>query len=419
MIVNLSLGAAKARLDVTTNQTRIFAGRDPSACQLAHQDVALSRRHAEVWIEHGQTFIRDLGSSNGTWVDGQSLGHTAAALRPGQQVYLGTVPLGVAWEGGAQAGFQGGQTAMVQMPPELKAMVEARKAQLMAGAAPMPPAPVSGMSFAPAPGNATMPAPAPAPAPAPSAGIGVGGAAAPLPAEFTYRMQGANDNGVLLIALKQDTFWNGGVVEGFVEFTALDDENVASITVALVEFHKKGPGTGHVWDRILVRQGPWRCRKGDVLPLPFHLRVPPGTSITGRDVHWELHGLVDINWAVDIDCKVPISMRNTDIERVRDSLGSLDFRISELSSHPLGQRFEGTFNPPANLRSQLGINDIEIVVEYLGTNLKLRMHVDKKGVFKRDRTVEQVLDLARFRAAPLAEVAAHIKRQIDDIMTPQ
>jgi len=231
-------------------------------------------------------------------------------------------------------------------------------------------------------------------------------------------MQGANDNGVLLIALKQDTFWNGGVVEGFVEFTALDEENVASITVALVEHHKKGPGHGHVWDRILVRQGPWRCRKGDVLPLPFHLRVPPGTSITGRDVYWELHGLVDINWAVDIDCKMPINMRNTDIERVRDALGSLDYRISDLHSLPLGQRFEGTFMPPANLRSQLGINDIHIIVEYLGANLKVRMHVDKKGMFKRDRTVEQVLDLARFRAAPLAEVAAHIKKQIDDIMNP-
>jgi len=74
--------------------------------------------------------------------------------------------------------------------------------------------------------------------------------------------------------------------------------------------------------------------------------------------------------------------------------------------------------PPANLRSQLGINDIHIIVEYLGANLKVRMHVDKKGMFKRDRTVEQVLDLARFRAAPLAEVAAHIKKQIDDIMNP-
>jgi hypothetical protein len=392
MIVHLQLGASKARLD-SVDQTRIFVGRDPQACQLAHMDAGLSRRHAEVWVEHGQTFIRDLGSSNGTWVDGQACGQTACALRPGQQIYLGTVPLGVTWE--AQPGFQGGATAMVQMPPELQAMIEARKAQ------------IAQQTAAPA-----MPAAAPR-------GLGVGGAAAPLPAEFVYRRQGANDNGVLLVALKQDTFWNGGVVEGFVEFTALDDENVASITVALVEFHKKGPSSGHVWDRILVRQGPWRCRKGDVLPLPFHLRVPPGTSISGRDVHWELHGLVDINWAVDIECKVPIHMRNTDLERVRDALGALDYRVSDLESLPLGQRFEGTFMPPANLRSQLGINDLDIVVEYLGTNLKLRMHVDKKGLFKRDRTVEQVLDLARFRAAPLAEVSAHLKRQIDDIMTPQ
>jgi hypothetical protein len=392
MIVNLQLGASTARLD-SADQTRIFLGRDPQACQLAHMDAGLSRRHAEVWVEHGQTFIRDLGSSNGTWVDGQPCGQTACVLRPGQQIYLGTVPLGVTWEGG-QAGFAGGATAMVQMPPELVAMVEARKQQLAQQAAAPPP-------------------------PASPAGLGVGGAAAPLPTDFVYRRQGANDNGVLLIALKQDTFWNGGVVEGFIEFTALDDESVASITVALVEHHKKGPTGGHVWDRILVRQGPWRCRKGDVLPLPFHLRVPPGTSISGKDVHWELQGLVDINWAVDIECTVPIHMRNTDLERVRDALGALDYRVNDLDSRPLGQRFEGSFMPPTNLRSQLGINEIQIVVEYLGSNLKLRMHVDKKGVFKRDRTVEQVLDLARFRAAPLAEVSAHIKRQIDDIMTPQ
>src|SRR5262249_31680129 len=130
-----------------------------------------SRRHAEIWIEHGQTFIRDLGSSNGTWVDGQSLGHTAAALRPGQQVYLGTVPLGVAWEGGAQPGFQGGATQMAQMPPELMALVEARKAQLAAAPPPPPPSAVP----APAGGAPTTGAP--------TGGIGVGGAAAPLPSE--------------------------------------------------------------------------------------------------------------------------------------------------------------------------------------------------------------------------------------------
>jgi hypothetical protein len=283
---------------------------------------------------------------------------------------------------------------------------------------PSPAAPAPAPMPYPSQGQAQGGAPSFAAAPV-APGVGVGGAAAPLPAEFAYRRQGSNANGVLLIALKQDTFFNGGVVEGFIEFTATDDENVACITVELVEFHKKGPRPtlGHIWDRVLVRQGPWRARKGDVLPLPFALRVPPGTSITGRDVHWELRGQVDINWAVDIDCNVPIHMRNTDIERVRDSLGALDYRIVELDSAPLGQRFEGKFSPPANLRSQYGINDIDLIVEYLGANLKVKMHVDKKGIFKRDRDVEHVFDLAKFRTAPLAEVTAHMKAEIDEIMS--
>jgi hypothetical protein len=98
----------------------------------------------------------------------------------------------------------------------------------------------------------------------------------------------------------------------------------------------------------------------------------------------------------------------------RARLARLPHRRSRLG--PLGQRFEGKFQPPANLRAQLGIIDIDLVVEYLGANLKVQMHVDKKGMFKRDRDVEQVFDLARLRAAPLAEVAANFKQQIDDIM---
>lgn len=392
MIVNLQLGNARIRLEGASN--RVYAGRDGQACALAHVDPTLSRRHAEIWVEAGQTYLRDLGSSNGTWVNGQMLGAHPVALQPGQQVYLGHVPLGVTWEGAA---FSGGATAMAQMPAELMRMIEARKAQIAAG---------------------TYAAPAPAaPAPtAPQLGVGVGGAAAPLPAEYAYRRQAANNNGVLLIALRQDTFSNSATLDGFLEFTATDNETVASITIELVEHHAKGPEGGHVWDRMLVRQGPWRTKKGDVLPLPFQLRVPPGTSVSGRDVHWELRGLVDINWASDVEATSPITMRNTDIERIRDALGGLDYRIVNLESRPLGQRFEGTFAPPAHLCKQYGINDIDLSVEYLGTNLQVRMHVDKKGLFKRDRTVEQVFELARLRAAPLAEVTANFKQQIDDIM---
>jgi hypothetical protein len=170
---------------------------------------------------------------------------------------------------------------------------------------------------------------------------------------------------------------------------------------------------------MLVRQGPWRAQEGDVLPLPFQLRVPPGTSVSGRDVHWELRGYVDINWAVDIEATCPIHMRNSDIERIRDALGALDYRVADLESRPLGQRFEGMFHPPANLTRQIGINQIGIVVEYLGANLKVVMELDKKGLFKRDRENATVFELARFRAAPLSEVTANFKQQIDLMMAPR
>jgi hypothetical protein len=384
--VSLQLGTAQIKLDQMKN--RVFAGRDPSASTLAHLDPTLSRRHAEIWLENGRTFIRDLGSVNGTWLDGQMVGAHPAELKPGMKVYLGTVPLTVEWE----AAMGGGATMAAAMPAELLQKVEVRRRQTSTGMA------VPVMSEAPA-------------------DLGLGGKAAPIPSSLAYRRQAANGNGVILVALSGDTFSNSATIDGFVEFTAGDNETVASIVVELIEFHRKGPPEGHVWDRVLVRQGPWTAKKNDVLPLPFQLRVPPGTSMSGRGVYWEIHGNVDINWAVDVECKVPIHMKNLDIERIRDALGALDYRIADLDPAPLGQRFEGTFQPPANLRSQWGINDIALTVEYLGTNLAVNMHIDKKGLFKRDRDVKQVYDLAKLRSVPMAELSAHFKKQIDDVMT--
>jgi hypothetical protein len=391
--VSLQLGSAEARLDPMRN--RIFAGRDPSACGLAFLDPGLSRRHAEVWLDAGNTFIRDLGSSNGTWVDGQLVGAYPVQLRPGMKVYLGTVPLAVRWE----AALGGGATVVVQMPEELKRLVELRRQQAANGTPVTPQAPAA----APGPGGG-------------AAALGVGGAATPVPASLAYRRQGANNNGVLLLALPGDSFSNAATIDGFVEFTATDNETVASISVELIEFHRKGPREGHVWDRVLVRQGPWKTRKGDVLPLPFQLRVPPGTSISGRDVIWEIRGLVDINWAIDIGCVVPIHMRNSDVEKIRDALGGLDYRIVDLEPAPLGQRFVGKFQPPAHLRAEWGIHDIDLTVEYLGANLQLHMHIDKKGIFTRDRDVKQVYDLAKLRTAPIGELSGYIKQQIDQVM---
>ncbi len=378
MTVQLQLGSASLALEGAS--TRVVAGRDPAACQLAFMDATLSRRHAEIWEENGRVFLRDLGSANGTWVNGSHLGQDAVALSPGQQIYLGHVPLGVTW------GVDGSQTAMAtDMPPELKALIAARQQQQAAVAA----------------------APLAASAPASTS--------TPLPSEFAYRKQGANSNGVLLLALRQDTFFNGTVIEGYCEFTSTDHQTVASITVELVELKRGGVASGHTWDRFLVRQGPWRAANGDVLPLPFQLRVPPGTSMTGPDIYWEIRGAVDINWASDIDAKIGIHMRNQDMERIRDALGALDYRLGDMKSVALGQRYEATFAPPANLAKQLGINDIELGMEYLGANLKVQMKIDRKGL-RHDPQLDQVFELGRLRAASQAEVNATIKAMIDQLM---
>ena len=379
MTVHLQLGTGQAKLE--GESARIFAGRDPASCQLSHTDATLSRRHAEIFVENGQTFIRDLGSANGTWIDGRAAGKDTVPLRPGQQIYLGHVPLVASWE---QAGQAMGQTMLAQqVPDQLKQLIAQRQAQMQQMAqAPMPASPKS---------------------------------STPMPAEYAYRKQGSNDNGTLLLALKQDTFFNGTNLDGFVEFTSTDRQTVASITVELVEHFKGGPYHGHVWDVFTVRQGPWRAENGDVLPLPFSLRVPPGTSMSSRTCHWEIRGQVDINWASDIDALIPITMRNQDIERLRDGLGALDFRLEEFEATALGQTYAGKFAPPAHLAHQMGINELQLTIDYLGANLKVRLRVDKKGL-RHDRAIDQVFELPRMRAASQPEINATMKAMLDNLL---
>lgn len=395
--VSLKLRDASVNLDA--NNPRIYIGRDAHVCALATNDPSVSRRHAEVFLHGDYTYIRDLGSSNGTWVDGAPVGADAVALRAGQHVFVGHAPLGVEWHG-----VDAGATVMaVGVPDELRRLMEAHKAKLAAQTAPVAPA-----QQVPAP-SAQYPAQQGAGAPA-----GVAGGA-PNPAQYVYRRQGENSNGVLLVALRGDTFNNEHVIDGYLEFTATDNETVASITVDLVECHKKGPRGGHVWDRMLVRQGPWKTKRGDVLPMPFQLRVPSGTSISGPSVQWEIRGYVDINWASDIEAKMPINMRNLDIEKLRDALGALDYRIGDMHPEPLGQRFIGEFFPPAQLRAQIGISKIDLRVEYLGANLKVNMKLDKR--LRSDPQRECVFELAGFRNAPVAELSGYFQQLIHQMMS--
>ena len=65
---------------------RLVLGRSP-ACQLTFSDDTVSRRHAELRLHDGRWILRDLGSSNGTWVNGRQV--MEAEVTAGDEVYLG------------------------------------------------------------------------------------------------------------------------------------------------------------------------------------------------------------------------------------------------------------------------------------------------------------------------------------------
>ena len=57
----------------------------------------ISRRHAVIARDREGISIRDLGSANGTYVNGQAVTEEPAKLRPGDQVMLGDVPFTIRW----------------------------------------------------------------------------------------------------------------------------------------------------------------------------------------------------------------------------------------------------------------------------------------------------------------------------------
>ena len=59
--------------------------------QIQAPDVGISRRHARLDYDGSQVVLTDLGSTNGTMVNGQRV--SAVALNPGDMIQLGTTTL--------------------------------------------------------------------------------------------------------------------------------------------------------------------------------------------------------------------------------------------------------------------------------------------------------------------------------------
>ncbi len=73
-------------LDAGLRVGRLTLGR-ASDCQLVFSDDTVSRRHAELRLEDGRWYLRDVGSSNGTWVNGRRV-HDAEVVA-GDEIRLG------------------------------------------------------------------------------------------------------------------------------------------------------------------------------------------------------------------------------------------------------------------------------------------------------------------------------------------
>lgn len=85
-VLTMKAGPAPG-LRIELQKRSLVLGRDP-ACDIVVDDAEVSRRHARLIAQSGGYAIEDLGSTNGTFVDGERI-RTVVTLRPGASVRLG------------------------------------------------------------------------------------------------------------------------------------------------------------------------------------------------------------------------------------------------------------------------------------------------------------------------------------------
>jgi hypothetical protein len=127
-------------------ETEIVIGREDT--DLTIDDVELSRRHAVVRRHASRLQVEDLGSTNGTYVDGTRI-EEPTILGGGAEIQIGTTKLVV--EGVLPAGREGTEPetpaaraseptrASIEIPPEMRQ----QPAAVAAASAPAPPTAVS------------------------------------------------------------------------------------------------------------------------------------------------------------------------------------------------------------------------------------------------------------------------------------
>jgi pSer/pThr/pTyr-binding forkhead associated (FHA) protein len=92
VVLSPAASAQRPALDAIRIVDNLFAiGRSeaPFTDYPAERIARLSRRHARVFTEHGAVYVADLGSKNGTTVNGVAVRQTPARVRPGDELSFG------------------------------------------------------------------------------------------------------------------------------------------------------------------------------------------------------------------------------------------------------------------------------------------------------------------------------------------
>ena len=72
-------------------------GRESTNDIVVEQPV-VSRNHARIFYNAQGYWVQDLGSQNGTFVDGQGIGQQPRSLKNGERIQLGSATTGTVWE---------------------------------------------------------------------------------------------------------------------------------------------------------------------------------------------------------------------------------------------------------------------------------------------------------------------------------
>ncbi|RMF04331.1 MAG: FHA domain-containing protein [Alphaproteobacteria bacterium] len=96
VLVEIEIPEPDSETDTTPFRPSIVIGRDPDHCDCAVQEPTVSRVHAEFrFFRDEGLFIRDLDSTNGTYVDGHEVNADYYPLRSGSEIELGKFVLSI------------------------------------------------------------------------------------------------------------------------------------------------------------------------------------------------------------------------------------------------------------------------------------------------------------------------------------